>query len=172
MGTVKLREGPLTALACLAPPILMRWCPMLTMQPRTLTWTQRRKCWHNISSLTLPVIISIKVVHVAKVQVWLGLPNFLICHSSLSGESHFVDEVCHPHIGAGVVISTTVIMSLPVVVVCSGVVVSVSGIGVGFSGVGVGFRGVGGGGVTGCHVVICTCSWLILKYISCLIKIN
>ena len=143
---------------------------MLTMQPRTLTQKQRRiKCWHktmDISSLTLPVIISIKVVHVAKVQVWLGLPNFLICHSSLSGESHFVDEVCQPHIGAGVVITTTVIVSLPVVVVCSGV-------GVGFSGVVCSVSGVGGGGsVTGCHVVIGACSWLILKYISCLIKIN
>ena len=139
---------------------------MLTMQPRTLTWKQRLKCWHkNISSLTLPVIISIKVVHVAKVQVWLGLPNFLVRHSSLSGESHFVDEVCHPHIGAGVVISTTVIMSLPVVVVCSGV-------GVGFSGVVCSVSGVGCGSVTGCHVVICTCSWLILKHVSCLIKIS
>ena len=73
-----------------------------------------------------------------------------------------------PHIGAGVVITTIVIMSLPVVVVCSGVGVSVSSSAVGFSGV----SGVGGGSVTGCHVVICTCSWLILKYISCLIKNN
>ena len=129
---------------------------------------QRRKCWlktMDISSLTLPVIISIKVVHVAKVQVWLGLPNFLICHSSLSGESHFVDEVCQPHIGAGVVITTTVIVSLPVVV-CSGVGVVRS------SAVVCSVSGVGGGSVTGCHVVICTYSWLILKYISCSIKID
>ena len=120
----------------------------------------------DISSLTLPVIISIKVVHVAKVQVWLGLPNFLVCHSSLSGESHFVDEVCQPHIGAGVVITTYVIVSLPVVV-CSGVGVVCSGVGVvRSSAVVCSVSGVGGGSVTGCHVVICTGSWLILKYIS------